>query len=157
MRRLLLRHSIETGFRQAELSTLTGEFDPPHIDRVPKTQSEIHCSGMSATEEYSIHGPEHQDLICSNSPRFEHCQNAASRFLWRCDCSHIWTLIRVTNKGRAAQLLVLLSFRTGEAGRGQLLLGSSRADHFTNPPYDSGSQFLFRLNYRNSLRLVVRP
>jgi hypothetical protein len=59
MRRLLLRHGIETGFRQAELSTLTGEFDPPHIDRVPKTQSEIHCSGMSATEEYSIHGPEH--------------------------------------------------------------------------------------------------
>jgi hypothetical protein len=107
MRRLLLRHGIETGFRQAELSTLTGEFDPPHIDRVPKTQSEIHCSGMSATEEYSIHGPEHQDLICSNSPRFEHCQNAASRFLWRCDCSHIWTLIRVTNKGRAALLLVL--------------------------------------------------
>ena|SRR5262245_8186027 len=85
MRRLLLRHGIETGLRQAELSTLTGEFHPPHIDRVPKTQSEIHCSGMSATEEYSIQGPEHQDLICSNC--LEHGQDAASRFLRRqCFC-----------------------------------------------------------------------
>src|SRR5215471_16004350 len=89
MRRLLLRHGIETGLRQAELSTLTGEFDPTDIDSMAEARGEIHCSGMSATEEYSIHGPEHQHLIGSDSPHFEHCQNAASRFLWRWDSSHL--------------------------------------------------------------------
>jgi hypothetical protein len=49
----VLRHGIKSELRQPALSTLTGEFDPPHIDRVPKAQSEIHCSGMSATEDGS--------------------------------------------------------------------------------------------------------
>src|SRR5215471_19606924 len=90
MRRLLLRHGIETGLRQAELSTLTGEFDPTDIDSMAEARGEIHCSGMSATEEYSIHGSEHQHLISSDSSHFEHCQNAASRFLRRqCFCHSV--------------------------------------------------------------------
>jgi hypothetical protein len=55
--------AIKSGLRQPELSTLTGEFDPAHINRVPKTQGEIHSSGVTATEEYSIHCAKHQDLI----------------------------------------------------------------------------------------------
>jgi hypothetical protein len=104
--------------RQPQLSTLTGEFDPPHIDRVPKAQGEIHCSGTTATEEYSIHGPEHQNLICSNFTCFEDCQNASSRFLRRWHCSH-FDPHSEANKGRAAQLLVLLFIydRTREDGR----------------------------------------
>src|SRR6516165_2644746 len=83
MRRLLLRHGVEPGLRQPELLTLTSEFDPPRIDGLPKAQGEIHRSGIGPTEEPLIDGPEHQDLICSRSTRFEHCQDAASRFLRR--------------------------------------------------------------------------
>ena len=83
MRRLLLRHGVKPGWRQPELFTLTREFDPPRIDGLPKAQGEIHRSGIGPTEEPLIDGPEHQDLICSRSTRFEHCQDAASRFFRR--------------------------------------------------------------------------
>ena len=83
MRRLLLRHGVKAGLRQPELFTLTREFDPPRIDGLPKAQGEIHRSGIGPTEEPLIDGPEHQDLICSRSTRFEHCQDAASRFFRR--------------------------------------------------------------------------
>ena len=73
----------QTQWRQPELSTLTREFDPPRIDGLPKAQGEIHRSGIGPTEEPLIDGPEHQDLICSRSTRFEHCQDAASRFFRR--------------------------------------------------------------------------
>jgi hypothetical protein len=69
--------------RQPELSTLTGEFDPPHIDRMAEARGEIRWPGITVAEESFIDGPEHQDLICSSPTRFEHCQNAASRFLRR--------------------------------------------------------------------------
>jgi hypothetical protein len=64
--------------RQPELSTLTGEFDPPRIDRMAESSGEIRWSGLTAIEESLIDSPEHQDLIGSSSTRFEHCQNAAS-------------------------------------------------------------------------------
>jgi hypothetical protein len=35
------KHRIEPGLREPELSTLTGDFDPPHIDRVPKAHGEF--------------------------------------------------------------------------------------------------------------------
>jgi hypothetical protein len=83
VRWLFHQHSIEPGLRKPELSTLTGDFDPPHIDRVPKAHGEIHWSGSTAIEEYSIHRPEQQDVICPNSLSFEHRQNDASSFLRR--------------------------------------------------------------------------
>jgi hypothetical protein len=62
----------------------------PQMDRgLSEARGEIHCSGIRATEKPLIDSPEHQDLICSSSTRFEHCQNAASRFLWRWRCSHL--------------------------------------------------------------------
>src|SRR5262245_37683067 len=100
MRRLFLRHGVKPGLRQPELFTLTRELDPPRIDGLPKAQGDIHRSGIGPTEEPLIDGPEHQDLICSRSTRFEHCQDAANTFA-------ISTLIRMANKGRATQLLVL--------------------------------------------------
>src|SRR6266700_6173983 len=81
VRWLFRQHGIEPGLREPELSTLTGEFDPPHIDRMSQAQGEIHWSGITAIEEYSIHCPEHQDLIYFSSTRLEYCQNAASSFL----------------------------------------------------------------------------
>ncbi|SRR6266700_7758742 len=60
VRWLFRQHSIEPGLREPELSTLTGEFDPPHIDRMSQAQGEIHWSGITAIEEYSIHCPEHR-------------------------------------------------------------------------------------------------
>jgi hypothetical protein len=79
--------SIEPGLRDPELSTLTGEFDPPHIDRMAKAKGEIQRSAMVPIKEYSIDSPEQQDLICPSSPSFEYSQNAASGFLRRqCFC-----------------------------------------------------------------------
>src|SRR6266542_4632948 len=83
------QHSIEPGLREPELSTLTGEFDPPHVHRMSQAKGKIRWSGITAIEEYSIHCPEHQDLICFSSARLEHCQNAASRFLRSWNCSHV--------------------------------------------------------------------
>jgi len=83
VRRLFRQHHIEPGLREPELSTLTGDFDPPHIDGVPKAHGEIHWSGSTAIEEYSIDGPEQEDLIRPSALSFEHRQNDASSFL-RC-------------------------------------------------------------------------
>jgi hypothetical protein len=83
VRRLFRQHNIEPGLREPELSTLTGDFDPPHIDRMAKAKGEVRRSAIVPIEEYSIDSPEQQDLICPTSPSFEHCQNVASRFLRR--------------------------------------------------------------------------
>ena len=80
---LVRKHRIEPGLREPKLSTLTGDFDPPHIDRVPKAHGKIYWSGITAIEEYSIHRPEQQDVICSSALSFEHRQNDASSFLGR--------------------------------------------------------------------------
>jgi len=58
--------------RQSELSPLTGEFDPPDIDRMAEARGEIRWSGVLAIEESLIDGTEHQHLIGSSSTRFEH-------------------------------------------------------------------------------------
>jgi len=39
------QHGIEPELRQPELSTLTGEFDPPHIDRMAESRGEIRRFG----------------------------------------------------------------------------------------------------------------
>jgi hypothetical protein len=69
--------------REPELSTLTGDFDPPHIDRMPKAKREIRRSDTVPIEAYSIDRPEQQDLIGTSFIRFEHLQNEANSFLCR--------------------------------------------------------------------------
>jgi len=66
--------------REPELSTLSGELDPSHIDRMAEAKGEVRRSAIVPIEEYSIDSPEQQDVICPSSPSFEHCQNAASGF-----------------------------------------------------------------------------